>query len=189
MLWRVQPVRGMQLEPVSGLGAHVRTHSPRGGFTGFQNRPGVRTFLLAAAGLFVGIIPGLFVALIADFLPALIIGALVGAIGGYVWASRLDFSAAVSEARLHEGGVVLVDGRGTHVLTWGDVAVIQGKHVQTVLGTGIAGVGDTKGVTEHTYLLRTRGGSGFWLDDRISDVVPLVETIARGSGANVSPMR
>ena len=173
----------------TSLGSHVRTHAAKGGFTGFQNRPRVRNLLLAIAGLFVGLIPGLFVALIADFAPALIIGALLGAIAGYVWASRLDFSAVVAEARVHEGGVVLVDARGTHALSWSDVAAIEGKHTQTVLGTGIAGIGDTKGVTEHAYLLRDRDGTGFWLDDRITDVVLLAETVVRASGVNLTPMR
>ena len=172
----------------SGLGALVGTHAAKGGFTGFQNKSSVRTTLVTAAGLIVGLIPGLFVALIFDFVPALLIGALVGAIAGYLWARGLNFDAAVTEARLHQGGVAFVDPRGTHALKWDQIASIEGKHVQTVLGTGVAGFGDVKGVTEHSYLLRARDGTGYWLDDRITNVVALVEAIGRASGVNVTPM-
>jgi len=171
-----------------GLGGLIGTYAAKGGFTGFQNRRPVRNTFLTAAGFFVGLIPGLFVALVADLWPAIIIGGLLGAIGGYFWASRLNFDAAVTEARLHQEGVVFVDPRGTHALTWDQIASIEGKHMQTVLGTGIAGIGDTKGVTQHSYLLRTRDGTGFWLDDRITNVVTLADAIVRASGVSMTPM-
>lgn len=68
------------------------------------------------------------------------------------------------------------------------MASIEGKHVQTVLGTWVAGVGDIKGVTSHSYLLRARDGTGYWLDDRITNVVQLAGGIARESGVGITPM-
>jgi len=160
-----------------GLGNHVGTHRAAGGFTGFQNRRAGRTSLLTLAGLFIGLIPGFFVALIADLWPALIIGPLIGAAVAYFWAIRLNFDAAVTEARIYEGGVTFVDARGTHALTWDQIATVEGKHVQTVADTGVFGVGDIKGVTSHSYALRARDGTGFWLDDRIENVPALAEAI------------
>ena len=173
----------------NGLGGLVERYPPRGGVMGFQDRPMVRTVLLTFAGAVVGVIPGLFVALFTDFWPALLIGAIAGAIVAYRWASRLNFDAAVTEARRHDGGVVLVDPRGAHALRWDEVASIEGRHTQAVLGTGVAGVGDVKGVTEHTYLLRGRDGTGYWLDDRITNVVALVQAITQASGVGITPMR
>ena len=167
------------------LGSHLGTYRPSGGFTGFQNRPPVRTALLTVAGLFVGLIPGLFVALIADLWPALIVGPLLGAVAAFLWARRVNFEAAVTEARFHERGVVFVDARGTHALTWDRIASIEGKHVQNIARTP---VGDVKGVTTHTYTLRTLDGTGFWLDDRVDNVAGLAEAVARASGVTVTPM-
>ena len=171
------------------LGDQVASYPPKGGFTEFQNRAPVRNALIAFAGAVVGLIPGLFVALFTDFWPALIIGALVGGIAGFTWARRLNFDAAVTEARVHEGGVVLIDARGTHTVSWSDVASIEGRHIENVLGTGKFGVGDIKGVTEHNYVLRVRDGTGYWLDDRVTNVAELVASIARSAGVAVVPMR
>lgn len=168
------------------LGSHLGTHRAAGGFTGFQNRPAGRTLFLTLAGLFVGFIPGLLVALIADFWPALIIGPVVGAVVAYFWARRQTFEAAVTEARLHERGVVFVDGRGTHTLAWDQITSIEGKHIKNV---GSTPLGDFEGVTNHTYALRARDGTGFWLDDRIENVVALADAVARASGVPVTPMR
>ncbi len=49
-------------------------------------------------------------------------------------------------------------------------------------------VGDVKGVTTHTYTLRTLDGTGFWLDDRVDNVAGLAEAVARASGVTVTPM-
>jgi len=168
-----------------GLGSHLGTHRAAGGFTGFQNRAAGRTALLALAGVFVGFIPGLIFALIADLWPALIVGPLLGGIVAYVWARRLNFDAAVTEARLHERGVVFVDGRGTHSLAWGEIVSMEGKHIRNV---GSTPLGDFEGVTNHTYALRTREGTGFWLDDRIDNVAALADSVARASGVTVTPM-
>lgn len=172
----------------TGLGNHVVTYGPAGGWAGFQNRGPVRTALLTLAGLMVGFVPGLFVALITDFLPALLITALLGAAGAYWWASRLNFEAAVTEARLHEGGVVFIDARGSHTLLWEQIASFEGKHVKHVAGTGVLGFGDIEGATLHSYLIRARDGTGYWLDDRIDKVGALAEAIARASRVNVRPM-
>ena len=167
------------------LGGHMGTHRAAGGFTGFQNRAAGRTALLTIAGLFFGFIPGLIVALIADLWPALIIGAVLGGVVAFLWARRLNFDAAVTEARLHERGLVFVDGRGTHPLAWDQIASIEGKHVKNV---GSTPLGDFEGTTTHTYALRTRDGTGFWLDDRIENVVALADSIARASGVTVTRM-
>lgn len=167
------------------LGSHVGTHRAAGGLTGFQNRAAGRTALLTLAGLVVGFIPGLVVALIADLWPALVIGPILGAIVAFSWARRLNFDAAVTEARLHERGVVFVDGRGTHALAWDEIASIEGKHVKNV---GSTPIGDFEGTTTHTYALRTRDGTGFWLDDRIDNVAVLADALARASGVTVTPM-
>src|SRR5687767_1126591 len=95
------------------LGSQLGSHRAAGGFTGFQNRAAGRALFLAIAGAAVGFIPGFFVALIADLWPAMIVTALIGAVAGFLWARR-GFDAAVTEARLHERGVVFVDARGTH---------------------------------------------------------------------------
>jgi hypothetical protein len=172
------------------LGALIERHAPRGGVMGMQDRSGVRTALLTFAGAVVGVIPGLFVAIFTDFVPALLIGAVLGGIAGFWWATRrLNFDAVVTEARLHERGIVLVDPRGTHAVPFDQVASIQGKHLTTVLETGFLGIGDTEGVTEHSYLVRTRDGTGYWLDDRVTKVVGLVTVIAERSGVAVTPMR
>lgn len=167
------------------LGSQLGTHRAAGGFTGFQNRAAGRTAILTFAGLFVGLIPGLIVALIADLWPALIIGPVLGAVVAYFWARRLNFEAAVTEARLHERGVVFVDGRGTHALAWGQIVSMEGKHIKNVARTQ---VGDIEGVTNHSYALRTREGTGFWLDDRIDNVVALADAVARASGVTVTQM-
>ena len=184
----------MNEEPMASvetqLGALIEHHAPRGGVMGMQDRSGVRTALLTFAGAVVGVIPGLFVALFTDSVPALLIGAVLGGIAGFWWATRrLNFDAVASEARLHERGVVLVDPRGTHALPFDQIASIQGKHLTTVLETGFMGIGDTEGVTEHSYLVRTRDGTGYWLDDRITKVVALVTVMAERSGVAVAPMR
>ena len=167
------------------LGSHLGTHRAAGGFTGFQNRAAGRTAMLTLAGLAAGFIPGLVVALIADLWPALIIGPVLGAIVAYFWARRLNFEAAVTEARLHERGVVFVDGRGTHALAWDQIASIEGKHVKNV---GSTPIGDFEGTTTHTYALRVLDGTGFWLDDRIENVAALADSIARASGVTVTRM-
>lgn len=176
----------MTTEP-NGLGSHIATHRPAGGVAGLENRSGVRIGLLTLAGLFVGLIPGLFVALFTDFVPALAIGAVLGAVGGFLWARRLNFDAAVSEARVHSDGVVLVDARGTHSVRWDEIASFEGKQIQNVAGTGMFGV-DIKGVISHSYLLRTRDGTGYWLDNRIDRVGELADTIVRASNVRMTPM-
>lgn len=57
-----------------------------------------------------------------------------------------------------------------------------------VADTGFMGVGDVKGVISHSYLLRTRDGTGYWLDNRISRVGELAEAVVRGSNVPLSPM-
>lgn len=172
----------------SGLGSHIATHRPAGGVAGLENRSGVRIGLLTLTGLIIGLIPGLFVALFTDFVPALAIGAVLGAIAGFLWARSLNFDAAVSEARVHSDGVVLVDPRGTHSVRWDEIASFEGKQIQNVAGTGMFGVGDIKGVVSHSYVLRTRDGAGYWLDNRIDRVGELAETIARASNVRMTPM-
>jgi hypothetical protein len=140
---------------------------------------------LTLAGAAVGFIPGLLVALIADLWPALIVGPIIGGAVAFVWARRQTFEAAVTEARLHAGGVIFVDGRGTHELPWDQIAMIVGRHVKNVMGTV---VGDIEGVTSHSYAVRLREGTGFWLDDRLENVVALADAIARASGVPVTPM-
>ena len=167
------------------LGSHLGTHRAAGGFTGFQNRKFGRTLLLTIAGLFLGFVPGLIVALIADLWPALIVGPVLGAGVAFLLARRMTFEAAVTEARLHERGVVFVDGRGTHALGWDEISTIQGRHVQTVAGTPL---GDIKGATLHTYAVGTRAGIVFWLDDRVENVVALADSLARAAGVPVTPM-
>lgn len=170
------------------LATLIATHAPAGGLAGLDNRKATRIPLLTLAGMFVGLIPGLFVALFTDFVPALAIGALLGAVGGYLWARSLNFEAMVSEARVHGDGVVLTDARGTHTVRWTDVATFEGKQIQMVADTGFMGVGDVKGVISHRYLLRTRDGTGYWLDNRISRVGELAEAIVRGSNVPMGPM-
>lgn len=167
------------------LGSHVRTFPAAGGFTGFQNRAAGRTMFLTIAGIAVGFIPGLLVALIVDFVPALIIFPVIGGIVAFAWARRQRQEAAVTEARVHERGVVFVDGRGAHPVTWQEVTSIEARVIENVMGTAL---GDIKGVTNHSYALRTRDGTGFWLDDRIDDVAALAEVVARASGVSLSRM-
>ena len=167
------------------LGSHLGTHRGAGGFTGFQNRKSGRTLMLTIAGLFLGFVPGLVVAGIADLWPALIVGPLLGAGVAYFLARRQTFEAWVTEARLHERGVMFVDGRGTHPVGWDQISGIHGRHVQTVAGTLI---GDLKGATLHTYAVGTRAGTVFWLDDRVENVVALADAVARASGVPVTPM-
>lgn len=175
------------------LGDYVGTHGPSRGFTGLQQRPRVRTALLTLAGLFFGLVPGLVVWVAVgiaseqelDVWPALIIGPLLGAAAAFLWARSWKDEAAVMEARLYARGVVFVDRRGTHQLSWDQIASVQGRHVQQVARTP---VGDVRGVTTHTYVLRTRDGTGFWLDDRVDDVAGLVEAVARASHVVVTPL-
>ncbi len=167
------------------LGSHLGTHRAAGGFTGFQNRRGGRALFLAIAGAAVGFIPGLVVALITDFVPALAIFPVIGGVIAFVWARRENTEAAVTEAQLHERGVVFVDGRGTHAVAWPEIVSIQAKHITTVMSAAFV---DIKGVTNHTYALRTRDGTGYWLDDRIDNVAGLAETIVRASGVAVTKM-
>jgi UPF0716 family protein affecting phage T7 exclusion len=103
------------------LGSHVRTFRAAGGFTGFQNRAAGRALFLTIAGAAVGFIPGLFVTLITDFVPALLLFPVIGGLAAFVWARRQSQEAAVTEARVHEHGVVFVDGRGEHAVAWPDV--------------------------------------------------------------------
>lgn len=167
------------------LGSQVQAYRAAGGFTGFQNSPKGRTLFLTIAGVALGFIPGLLVALITDFVPALLIFPVVGGALAYVWARRQTQVAAVTEARVHERGVVLVDGRGTHAIAWGEIASMEAKLIQNVMSTPLA---DVKGVTNHSYAIRTRDGTGFWLDDRIDNVAALAETIVRASGVTVTRM-
>lgn len=167
------------------LGSHIGTHRAAGGFTGFQNRAGGRAFFLALAGAAVGFIPGLVVALFTDFVPALVILPAIGAVLAFLWTRRENTDAVVTEARVHERGVVLVDKRGTHAVAWADVVSIQGRHITTVMSATFV---DIEGATSHTYALRTRDGTGFWLDDRIDKVAALADTVARASGVAVTPM-
>lgn len=171
----------------SDLGSHVATYGPSGGFTGFQNRPGVRTALFIIAGLFFGFVPGLIVALVTDLVPALIVGPLLGAVATYFWARSLKLEAGVTQASLYARGVVFVDERGTsQTLTWGQIASIQGRHLQNVASTPI---GDVQGATNHMYALRTHDGRGFLLDDRVANVPALADALARASGVPVTPLR
>lgn len=147
-----------------GLGSLVATHAPAGGLAGLDNRKRTRIPLLTVAGMFVGLIPGLFVALFTDFVPALAIGALLGAVGGYLWARSLNFDAAVSGAMVYTDGMVLTDARGTHPVRWDEVATLEGKQVQMVAGTG------------------------YWLDNRIDHVGELAQAIVRGSNVRIVPM-
>ncbi|MEO5704555.1 MAG: hypothetical protein ABIZ52_05515 [Candidatus Limnocylindrales bacterium] len=167
------------------LGSHVSTHRAAGGFTGFQNRAGGRALLLTLAGAAVGFIPGLVVALITDFVPALAIFPVIGGAIAFTWVRRENTEAAVTEARIHERGVVFVDGRGIHSVAWPEISSIQAKHVTTVMSTGLV---DIKGATNHTFALRTQDGTGYWLDDRIDNVAALAETVARASGVAVTRM-
>ncbi|HUQ43025.1 MAG TPA: hypothetical protein VM451_01250 [Candidatus Limnocylindria bacterium] len=167
------------------LGAQVQAYRAAGGFTAFQNSPTGRALFLTIAGVAVGFIPGLMVTLITDFLPALLLFPVIGGAIAYVWARRQSQVAAVTEARVHERGVVLVDGRGTHPLAWGDVASIEGRLIENVISAPLV---DVKGVTNHSYLVRTRDGTGFWLDDRIQNVAALAETVVRASGVIMTRM-
>lgn len=167
------------------LGSHVSTHRAAGGFTGFQNRRGGRAFFLTLAGAAVGFIPGLVIALITDFVPALVISPVIGGVIAFIWARRENTEAAVMEARVHERGVVFMDGRGTHAVAWPEIVSIQGKHLTTVMSAAFV---DIKGATNHTYMLRTRDGTGYWLDDRIDNVAALAETVARASGVAMTKL-
>lgn len=169
------------------LGNHVRTHRAAGGFTGFQNSPAGRALFLSIAGAALGFIPGLLVALITDFVPALLVFPVIGGAIGFLWARRLTAAAAVTEARIHERGVVLVDQRGERAVGWQDIASFEGRHLQTTVG--VAPFVDVKGATNHAYALGTRDGTRFWLDDRIENVAALAETIVRASGVTVTRLR
>ena len=70
-------------------------------------------------------------------------------------------------------------------LAWGDIASMEAKLIQNVMSTPLA---DVKGVTNHSYAIRTRDGTGFWLDDRIHNVPALADSIARASGVTVTRM-
>ena len=167
------------------LGSHVSTHRAAGGFTGFQNRPAGRALFLTLAGAAAGFIPGLVIALITDFVPALAIFPVIGGVIAFVWVRRENTEAAVTEARIHERGVVFVDGRGTHAVAWAEIVSLQARHITNVMSTALV---DIEGVTNHTYALRTRDGTGYWLDDRIDNVAALAETVVRASGVAVTRM-
>jgi hypothetical protein len=167
------------------LGNQVQAYRAAGGFTGFQNSAKGRTLFLTIAGVALGFIPGLLVALVADFVIALLVFPIIGGVVAYVWAGRQTQVAAVTEARVHERGVVLVDGRGTHAVAWGDIASMEAKLIQNVIGTPLA---DVKGVMNHSYAIRTRDGTGFWLDDRIDNVAALADSLVRASGVTVTRM-
>jgi hypothetical protein len=167
------------------LGSQVQAYRAAGGFTGFQNTARGRTLFLTLTGVTLGFIPGLLLALVADFAPALLIFPAIAGVVAYVWARRQTQVAAVTEARVHERGVVLVDGRGTHSILWGDIVSMEAKLIQNVMSTPLA---DVKGVTNHSYAIRTRDGTGFWLDDRIDNVATLADTVVRASGVTVTRM-
>ena len=167
------------------LGSLLGTHRAAGGFTGFQNTPTGRTLFLTLAGVALGFIPGLLVALVADLAIALVIGPLIVGVVAFLWARRQTQEAAVTEARIHELGVVFVDGRGTHAVAWGDIVAIEGKRIQNV---GSTPLGDVKGVINSSYALRTRDGMGFWIDDRIQDADGLAAMVARASGVSIGRM-
>ena len=167
------------------LGGHVATHRAAGGFTGFQNSPFGRMLFLTLTGVALGFIPGLIVALIADMAVALIVFPVIGGAIAYAWARRNRFEFAVTEARLHERGVVFVDGRGTHELAWGDVAAMEGRRIQNVASTPLM---DIKGVINSTYVVATRDGRRFLLDDRIENITGLADTVARASGVAITRM-
>lgn len=167
------------------LGSHLRTHGAPGGFNGFQHSAAGRVFFLTLAGAIVGFIPGLVVALITDFVPALVIFPVIGAVLAFLWARRENTAAVVTEARVHERGVMLVDGRGTHPVAWPEIVSIQARHITTVMSAAFV---DIKGVTNHTFALRTRDGTGYWLDDRIDNVAALADTVVRASGVAVTRM-
>jgi len=168
-----------------GLGSLLGTHRAAGGFTGFQNTAAGRTLFLTLAGVAVGFIPGLIVALIADLVIALLIGPVIGGVLAFLWARRQTQEAAVTEARIHELGVVFVDGRGEHEVRWTDIVAIEGRRIQTVAGTPL---GDVKGAINSSYALRTRDGKGFWIDDRVQDADGLAASLARASGKPIARM-
>jgi hypothetical protein len=169
----------------ANLGSHLATHGAAGGFTGFQNSPGGRAFFLSLAGAAVGFIPGLVVALFTDFVPALVIFPVIGGVLAFLWTRRENTDAVVTEARVHERGVVLIDKRGTHAVAWTDIVSFQARHITTVMSAPLV---EVEGATNHTYALRTRDGTGFWLDDRIDKVAALAETVVRASGVAVTRM-
>lgn len=171
------------------LGDHVRTHRASGGLTGFGHKRSVMKVSWVIFGAAIGFIPGLFIALFTDFVPALLIGLVIGALAGYLLSrSRMmSTEAAVTEAQLYSRGAALTDQRGTHQISWDRVASLQGQHTKHSI-SGTLGVGDVEVRTTHAYALRTRDGIGYWLDDRLEDVVELANAIAQASGVSITPL-
>jgi len=169
------------------LGSHVRTHRLSGGIVGFGHKRSVTKVSWIVFGACIGFVPGLFVALFTDLIAALFVGAVLGALAGYVLSARISQEAAVTEARVYAGGVVFVDARGEHPITWDRVAGIQGRHTQNVLGA--APFVDIKGRVDHAYVIRVADGTGYWLDDRLADVARLATDVAQASGVQITPMR
>lgn len=171
----------------SNLGSHLGTHRAAGGFTGFQNSPFGRTLFLTIAGAAVGFIPGLLVTLVTDLVIALVVFPIIGGAIAYTWSRRNTFEAAVTEARLHERGMILVNGLGTHQLQWADVAALEGRRIQNVLGAG-PGV-DIKGAVNSMYVVTTRDGRRFLLDNRLENVDALAQSVARAAGVPIARLR